>query len=130
MADLLAQASVLAEASAAGISERTSHGKSGTREPTIGGPSTFDRIHKRFEGCRSDRERTEAIAWAKDVIRLHRGHTPRELTVRQRDYWILVDSQGRDYRDVAAEFQLKETTVWRMRSDNGYEPRKGRPKAA
>lgn len=130
MKDLLAEASVIAEASAAGLNEKTSSGKAGTKEPTIAGPSTYDQVRRRFSAAQSDREREEAIEWAEALIANLKRQRPRELTTRQRDYWLLVDSQGKDYRDVATEFGLRAETVWKLRSEAGYEPRKGHPKAA
>ena len=130
MKDVLAEASVVAEAKAAAMSSPTSHGKPGSSILSSEGPALYDRLWRRFSAAQTVREREEAVAWAEGQVRAAKRQEPRELTAQQEEYWILVEAQGRDYRDVAAEFGKRAETVWKMRSDAGFEPRKGRPKAA
>lgn len=130
MRDLLAEASVVAEAKASAMSQPTSHGKPGSAILASEGPSLYDRLERRFMACATDAEKQAAVDWATDEVKKAKRQEPKELTSRQKEYWVLVDSQGKDYRDVAASEGLREETVWRMRVEAGYEPRRGRPKAA
>lgn len=127
MKELLAQASVLAEASAAGLSERTSSGKAGTREPTIGGPSTYDLIVRRFSNARGHTAKLEAVYWAErliaDVKRQRRaGMTPAEWR-----FWIAQEHEGRHYLDVAQSEKISPSYVRKIREEHNRRPLDGLP---
>lgn len=130
MADLLAQASVIAEASAGGLTEKTSHGKAEDTEPVLSGTPLYDQMKARFDGCVTDADRQRQIGWAERALDRARRGARHELTEKQQAYWILEGSQGRDYQHVAQEFGLKPQTVWKTRLEYGFDPRTGRPKAA
>ncbi len=129
MRDLLAKASIVAEASAATIdSEKTTGSKAGSKILYSDGPSMQERMAARFARAETDREAERAIAWAKNMLEHETLPEPQELTEKQRNYWIAVHTQGRGYRDVALEYGLNEKVVWKIRVEAGYEPRYGYPK--
>jgi hypothetical protein len=131
MHDLLAKASVVAEAPAAKIdSEKTSSGKSGSKILHSAGLTMHERMATRFAKVETDEEAESAIAWADHQLKREIEPDARPLTEQQRNYWIVVHTQGRGYRDVAIEYGLNEKTVWKLRKEAGYEPRYGYPKGS
>jgi hypothetical protein len=70
MLDLLAKASVIPEAPAAGVdSEKTSHGKAESKVLSMRGDVALrDQFEKAFRNCKTDRDRELAIEWAEDAL--------------------------------------------------------------
>lgn len=71
MRDLLAKASVIAEAPAAGALDAApgiAHLKPGTVEPRSQGDALFDVMLQRFNQALSEREVAEAIEWAEKAL--------------------------------------------------------------
>lgn len=133
MRDVLVKASTLSEVAAAGMGKPVSQGKAEDKIPTSSGTALRDVIQSRFSGCVSDVERLRQVEWAERQVARAKRQRPRELTKEQKDYWILVDSQGKDYQTVALEHDMRPETVWKIRRDcppplGPLDPRTGHPK--
>ena len=130
MRRLLTEASVIAEASAAGLQEKTSSGKTGSKEPTTAGVSTQDQVRAMFERAVTDIDKAIAITKAERLISRTKRLPPRPMTSDEREFWAterLNGGMGRDYRTVAKEAGLSEKEVWKARQKAGLDPRYGTP---
>lgn len=69
MRDLLAKASVIQEAPAAGVdSEKTTSSKAGSAILQLYGVSLHDQFAKAFRNCKTDRDAKLAIEWAEEAL--------------------------------------------------------------
>lgn len=130
MKDLLAQASVLAEASAGGLAEKTSHSKPSDIAPQSSGPSLYDELMHLFKAARTDSQRLNAITEAQTRIKDFKRRRASEETATQQEFWATQGvryGMGKDYRTVAKETGLSEKQVWKARQKAGVDPRYGTP---
>lgn len=127
MSDLLAEASVIAEASAAGLSEKTSSGKAGSRAPTTSGSSTYDQIKARFDSCKTDRQRQDAILWAKARIKSIKRRESKPMTPKEYRFWLVEEHEGAHYADVAKAEGISPSYVRKIREEHERDALRGKP---
>ena len=123
--DLLAKASVIAEAPGASIIPPGSRTYT-SREPT-GDPasSTYDYFRRLVERCRTDAELEWAIRKMRDELK--RLHTPApRLSNKEIERRILVEFEGTDAAWVAHSLGVTLEYVCQVRRRNGRVPATGR----
>lgn len=126
--NVLAEASLIAEASAAGLSEPTSHGKSGSKEPTTSGVSTYDQIHRQLRSARGHQQTLDAIVWAEELVRTIKRRTRgTDMTPGEWRFWLVEQHEGKHYADVAKEEGISTSYVRKIREEFGRDPLRGRP---
>lgn len=132
MKSLLAEASVLANASGMELQPRTSKGKNESKPPSRFGRSLHEVIREDFSAAESDSERRSAIRRAEGLIQGFKRQRPRgEMESTERDFWKhreVLNYEGKHYEDVAYKLKVSAKTVWKVRSRNNLDPRYGRPK--
>lgn len=127
MRRLLSEASVIAEASAAGLQEKTSSGKSGTKEPKSAGISTFDSFARSFAEAKTTERQEWVVRRAEQELQTIRGHRrPKPLPERVR----VLMFEGVEAKVVAITLCCSERSVKRWRVQQGYEGNYGRKMAA
>lgn len=128
MKDVLAKASIIAEQSAAGLNEPTSHGKAGSKPPVIAGESTYDTIKGRFERCRSDKERLWAVEWAEKLLSDTKKQKRKGgMTTEEYRFWIVQEYEGKHWEDAAHMAGVSPSYVRKIRQDYGRRPSDGLP---
>lgn len=122
MRDLLAQASVLPEASGTSYEKtRTSHGKLEDVEPTMAGDPTFHRMASEFQACVTERDARLAIAKAEqDIERAKRTPQPENgmaevgsLAWKREIAGVAEKADGGgDIKRIAAQYSVSRATVY------------------
>ncbi len=125
--DLLAQASVVAETSAADIqSEPVKTGKPGGKAPKGEGFGLFDEMAGRFRGCRSVRDWEGAVEWAREELDATRRR--RVVQIIPFKVRILVEWEGHGDLEVERAMQVPRSNVRRWRLEDGRDPLTGKKK--
>lgn len=125
---LLAQASVIAEAPGVSFIP-AGHGQSHGSDPTTGtGGTVHDRVAHRIAGCHTDQDLQAAIDGCRhDIAHVRRARPRPKQKFRDR---ILVEWEGHHYRAVAQVTNTPPTTIWTWRDRAGLNPLDGKAKAA
>lgn len=95
---VIARASVIAEADGRGVGEFTTHGKTGTRVPTIGGKSSFDWAVSQLTNAKGPHSLALAIERVTEELDTLQGRRERpKPTFKQT---ILLEWEGHHYTAV------------------------------
>jgi hypothetical protein len=126
--ELLARASVIAEASASDYEARgRSAGGRGHVILMATDVSTFDRWRRRFQHCRTDQDLAKAIADVEDELDLLEHGPPREVeSAAQFRFRLVEQHEGRNYRQVASIENVSVAYVRKIREEAGRRPLDGR----
>lgn len=122
--NLLAQASVLAEARAANLQPTPDHGSAMVGPGSHGG-DVFGTFAVRVRGCRTDRDLQDVIAELEAEIRSVKHARPRPvLPFKAR---VLFEWAGHGDAEVAQVTNTPRSTVRRWRQEAGLNPADGTP---
>ena len=126
--DLLAKASVVAEAPGVSFIPSGRH-EHDTKAPTTGtGTALLDRMRRRFEEAATPSKLAEEIAWARAELKSMTNAAPKpKWKFKER---VLVEWEGHSCEAVAEAEGIHRTTIYRWRRDAGLNPSDGREMAA
>ncbi len=129
---LLAEASVIAEASASKPDPSPVHSsKTLSRPPSIAGESTYDELRRRFARCERYGGWEEAVKWAEGEMTLirkgldRRPETPKRFRAR-----LNFEYEGVHYEDVARRENCSVAYVRKIRVEADRDPLRGRLRKA